>query len=57
MTEMLKIVAKRHVELVVFPELVLTSFFPYFWIEDNKFLESFFEKDNLWEEVRKDNSK
>lgn len=48
--ELLKVSARRNVDLVVFPELTLTSFFPYFWIEDDNLLSSFFEKNNLWKE-------
>lgn len=35
-------------DLIVFPELALTSFFPYLWIEDDAELLRFFETDDKW---------
>jgi predicted amidohydrolase len=40
---MLRAAAERDAELVVFPELALTTFFPRWWIEDPEELESYFE--------------
>jgi len=56
-SEILKITASRDVELTVFPELALTSFFPYFWIEDKNFLKNFYEKNNHWKEKIYDKAK
>lgn len=41
----------QHCDLIVFPELATTSFFPYFWIEDKTTLLRFFEKDKKWKEI------
>ncbi len=37
-------------DLIVFPELALTSFFPYLWIENPTFLRKFFEVNSIWKE-------
>src|SRR5205814_516980 len=39
----LRSAAERDAQLVVFPELALTTFFPRWWIEDAAELESYFE--------------
>jgi len=48
MEKLLKQASGSKPDLVVFPELSLTSFFPYLWIEDKKVLSRFFETDNRW---------
>lgn len=35
-------------DLIAFPELALTSFFPYLWIESNHILRKFLETDEKW---------
>ena len=40
---LLRSAAERGAQLVVFPELALTTFFPRWWIEDDAELVSFFE--------------
>lgn len=58
--DMMREAKARHVELVVFPELCLTTFFPRWAIEDEAELDSFYEKEMpgpettlLFEESRK----
>jgi predicted amidohydrolase len=43
LVEMLREAKGRHAELVVFPELALTTFFPRYWIEDPAIIDGFFE--------------
>lgn len=43
MVALLRQAAERGCELVVFPELALTTFFPRWWIEDEAELDSFYE--------------
>jgi len=40
----IKSASKRGVDLIIFPELALSSFFPYFYTEDNSLLDNFFEE-------------
>jgi predicted amidohydrolase len=42
--EMLREAKSRGAEVVVFPELALTTFFPRYWMEDQEELDRFFEK-------------
>lgn len=44
LVEMLKEAASRQAELVVFPELALTTFFPRYWMSEEEAIERFFEK-------------
>jgi N-carbamoyl-D-amino-acid hydrolase len=44
MLKLMKEAAIRESDLIVFPELALTSFFPYFYIESEQVLMRFFEK-------------
>src|SRR5437763_16672868 len=44
MARLMKEAAEHGCDLIVFPELALTSFFPYFYIEAEKTLLRFFEK-------------
>lgn len=43
LTELLRDAHARGAEVVVFPELTLTSFFPRWWMEDQNEIDSFFE--------------
>jgi predicted amidohydrolase len=47
MLEMMDEANKSGVELIVFPELSLPSFFPYFYIEDKNVLHCFFETGDI----------
>lgn len=42
---------RQGANLIVFPELALTSFFPYFWITDDDLLMKFFETTNKWKNL------
>ena len=60
MIELLQAAKRRGCELVVYPELALTSFFPRWWMEDEAELDSFFEREMpnpatrpLFEEARR----
>jgi predicted amidohydrolase len=48
MEKMMEQAIGQNADLVVFPELALTSFFPYFWITDFKILKKFFESSEKW---------
>ncbi len=45
LVELLREARDRRCDLVVFPELALTSFFPRWWIEDEDELDAFFERE------------
>ncbi len=45
LVELLREAHDRRCDLVVFPELALTSFFPRWWIEDQDELDAFFERE------------
>ena len=45
MLELLRQAASQRCELVVFPELALTTFFPRWWMEDQDEIDSFFERE------------
>lgn len=45
LVEMLREAKSRQADLVVFPELALTTFFPRYWIEDNTESDQYFETD------------
>src|SRR5262245_52965891 len=45
MIELLRQAASRGCELVVFPELALTTFFPRWWMTDQEEIDSFFERE------------
>ena len=45
MLELLAKASRRGCDLVVYPELALTSFFPRWWMDDEAELESFFERE------------
>jgi predicted amidohydrolase len=47
MLKLMKEAAIRESDLIIFPELALTSFFPYFYIESEQLLMRFFEKDPI----------
>ena len=47
MVEMLKEADSRGSKFVVFPELALTTFFPRYWMEDQKEVDKYFEVGNL----------
>ncbi len=47
MIELMHKAAKRGANLIAFPELALTSFFPYFYIESEPILLRFFEKEPI----------
>jgi predicted amidohydrolase len=47
MDKIIKKCAKEGSNIVIFPELALTSFFPYFYIENSNILNKFFEKDDI----------
>ena len=42
--EMLREAKSRQADLVVFPELALTTFFPRYWMDDHEAIEKYFEK-------------
>ncbi len=44
LTALLRQAATHRCDLVVFPELALSSFFPHWWIEDPDKLDSYFEE-------------
>ena len=44
MLSLLHLAKERGSELVVFPELALTSFFPRWYLEDAREIDSFFER-------------
>jgi N-carbamoyl-D-amino-acid hydrolase len=45
MVELLREAASHRCDLVVFPELTLTTFFPRWWMEDQAEIDSFFERE------------
>ncbi len=47
MTRLMKEASEHGCDLIVFPELALTSFFPYFYIESEQTLLRFFEKGSI----------
>lgn len=42
--EMLREAKSRQADLVIFPEMALTTFFPRYWMEDREAVEKYFEK-------------
>lgn len=44
LVEMLREAKSRQADLVVFPELALTTFFPRYWMDDHEAVEKYFEK-------------
>ncbi|MBL8571676.1 MAG: N-carbamoyl-D-amino-acid hydrolase [Phreatobacter sp.] len=45
MVEMMREAASHRCDLVVFPELTLTTFFPRWWMEDRNEIDAFFERE------------
>ena len=45
MMELMRDAKSRGVDLIVYPEMALTTFFPRWWIEDAEELDSFYEKE------------
>ena len=45
LTALLRQAAEHRCDLVVFPELAVSSFFPHWWIEDSDELDSYFEEE------------
>jgi len=45
MLELLRQAAEHKCNLVVFPELALTTFFPRWWMTDQEEIDSFFERE------------
>ena len=52
MVDMMREAHSRGAEVVVFPELTLTSFFPRWWMEDQAEIDSFFEAEMPGPETR-----
>lgn len=54
MCEIIRSCATRGVNFIIFPELALTSFFPYFHFEDETTLNKYFEKGNITKGVARE---